>query len=963
MKAVLRSWLDLRNSPNGLAPALIISLIAFFQIFDTQAFILAGPDIVRKFDLNIRTVVTITQFVGFVSIFAGLGLGWYGDRHRRLPIFVGATAVSGVAAMTTAAAHSTLTLGTPRVVDDASNIGGETQGVSLMADYYPTEARGRAYAMVGALRSAGELLALPSAGFLITTFGLRTTFVVFGAPIVAMAVVALVWLREPVRGYFERKELGAGEEVALKEDEPRSFGEAWRAAWAVRTLRRMFVSVMLTFAGLVAFRAYFGFFLFEKYGLNAGERGVVGTPAVAATLLGGFVAGALVDRFSVARPNRVVNVFATFLTISAVGLLFIAWAPALPVVILGACLFGFGLALLGPAFFAVFSQVVPANVRTQALQMTSLAVLPSLIFMTPISIGLQEQNGYPAVFLFSVPFLLLAALVSITAGPSFAVDRANASAQAMASEEWRRARASGKSKLLVSRAVDVSYGAVQVLFGVDFDVEEGEIIALLGTNGAGKSTLLRAISGSQEASGGAIVFDGRDITHMPPHEVTARGVVHMPGGRGVFPGLSVRENLALGGWLAEDADIEPGLAEVYEIFPVLAERGDTLAGALSGGEQQQLSLAQAFLSNPKLLLIDELSLGLAPTVVGQLLDAVREIHRRGVTVVVVEQSVNVALQLADRAIFMEKGEVRFFGLTADLLRRPDILRAVYVKGTAGVGARGPAQRKASDVATRPILEVEGLTKRYGGVTALDDLSLTVAESSVLGIIGPNGSGKTTLFDIVSGFLRPDAGRVHLQGVDVTTASPETRARRHLLRRFQDAALFPSLTVQENVLVALQSQLEVKSVVLSAVQAGRARRAERQIRLRADGLLELLQLGRYRDTFARDLSTGLRRIVDLACVLAASPEVLLLDEPSSGIAQAEAQALAPLLRRVRYETGCTLVIIEHDMALLSSVADELVALDRGAFVCRGAPAEVLEDERVVASYLGGSDDSFLTRAGR
>jgi branched-chain amino acid transport system ATP-binding protein len=129
------------------------------------------------------------------------------------------------------------------------------------------------------------------------------------------------------------------------------------------------------------------------------------------------------------------------------------------------------------------------------------------------------------------------------------------------------------------------------------------------------------------------------------------------------------------------------------------------------------------------------------------------------------------------------------------------------------------------------------------------------------------------------------------------------------------------------------------------------------------LLELLQLGRYRDAFARDLSTGLRRIVDLACVLAARPDVLLLDEPSSGIAQAEAQALAPLLRRVRYETRCTLVIIEHDMALLTAVADELVALDRGAFVVRGTPAQVLEDDRVVASYLGGADEAALLGAKR
>ena len=262
-----------------------------------------------------------------------------------------------------------------------------------------------------------------------------------------------------------------------------------------------------------------------------------------------------------------------------------------------------------------------------------------------------------------------------------------------------------------------------------------------------------------------------------------------------------------------------------------------------------------------------------------------------------------------------------------------------------------------------MLRAADVTFGYDDKPVVSGVSLDVAADGFVGIIGPNGSGKTTLFDVVSGFAPADEGTVRLRGVDITDVSAEARAARHLLRRFQDAALFPSLTVQENVLVALQSQLEVRSVVLSAVQAGRARRAERVIRTRADNLLELLQLGRYRDVFARDLSTGLRRIVDLACVLAASPDVLLLDEPSSGIAQAEAQELAPLLRRVRYETGCTLVIIEHDMQLLSSVADEFVALDRGALVCRGTPSEVLEDERVIESYLGGASDPVTSGAGR
>jgi branched-chain amino acid transport system ATP-binding protein len=198
--------------------------------------------------------------------------------------------------------------------------------------------------------------------------------------------------------------------------------------------------------------------------------------------------------------------------------------------------------------------------------------------------------------------------------------------------------------------------------------------------------------------------------------------------------------------------------------------------------------------------------------------------------------------------------------------------------------------------------------------------------------------------------------VHLEGVDVTGLRPDERAMKGLVRRFQDARLFGSLTVFETLLVALEERMEVRSLALHALQFPQARRAERRLRARADRLVDLLDLGSYRDKFVKELSTGLRRIVDLACVLAAEPKVLLLDEPSSGIAQAEAEGLAPLLRRVRFETGCSILIIEHDMPLISSVSDELIAMETGKILLRGTPDEVLNDERVVQSYLGTTEEA-------
>src|SRR5258708_4078956 len=309
---------------------------------------------------------------------------------------------------------------------------------------------------------------------------------------------------------------------------------------------------------------------------------------------------------------------------------------------------------------------------------------------------------------------------------------------------------------------------------------------------------------------------------------------------------------------------------------------------------------------------------------------------------------------------MEKGEVRFAGPTEELLRRPDVVRAVYVTGSAslggGVSSTPPPAQRHRGVASQParvVLEVSHLSKRFGGVRALDDVSLSLEEGQVLGIVGPNGSGKTTLFDVISGFQPADGGSIVFDGHDVTALSPHERAQRKLIRRFQDARLFGALTVFEALLVALDQRMEVRNAALATLRLPAARRAERRTRQQADRLIELLGLEASRDKFIRELSTGQRRIVDLAFVLAAEPKVLLLDDPSSGVAQAEGQGFGPLLMRVRRETGCSILLIEHDIRLITAVADELVALIQGSVARRGPAADVLGDERVVAAFLGGS----------
>jgi ABC-type branched-subunit amino acid transport system ATPase component/ABC-type branched-subunit amino acid transport system permease subunit len=524
--------------------------------------------------------------------------------------------------------------------------------------------------------------------------------------------------------------------------------------------------------------------------------------------------------------------------------------------------------------------------------------------------------------------------------------------------------------LLLIRGVDAGYGKTQVLFGVDMHVERGEMVALLGTNGAGKSTLLSVISGLLEPSSGTVEFDGKNIEGKAPQETLAAGVVFMPGGKGVFPTLTVEENFRLAGWhYQKDKEfLDAMYAQCFEYFPVLEERWDQKAGNLSGGEQQMLTLSQALIAKPKLLMIDELSLGLAPLIVEQLLGIVRTIHANGTTVVLVEQSVNVAITLAQRAIFMEKGEVRFDGPTQDLLERPDILRAVFLQGADagrahvdGASSKLPAKPrkafieecKACGHTHGEVLSVTEVGVSFGGVRAVDGVSLAVRESEVVGIIGPNGSGKTTLFDLMSGFVTPTEGRVNLQEEDVTAWTPDARAEAGLGRSFQDARLFPSMTVRQTISVAMERHLEVRDPFAAAVVSPAVRIAERRLGLEVDDLIELMHLQAFADKFVGELSTGTRRVVDIACSLAHRPAVLLLDEPSSGIAQREAEALAPLLLNIRDQTNAALIVIEHDMPLIRSVSDRLVALELGQVVAQGDPDKVIRDPRVVEGYLGGT----------
>jgi branched-chain amino acid transport system ATP-binding protein len=230
-------------------------------------------------------------------------------------------------------------------------------------------------------------------------------------------------------------------------------------------------------------------------------------------------------------------------------------------------------------------------------------------------------------------------------------------------------------KVLEINNLEVRYGGIRALKGVSLSVEEGKIAVLLGANGAGKTTLLKTVSGLLKPHSGSVSLWGQDIRSVPPYKITAMGVSHVPEGRGVFAGLSIRENLQMGTYLAPAKEIPERIEQALTLFPRLRERYSQLAGSLSGGEQQMLALARAIVARPKLLLLDEPSLGLAPIIAQEIFRTIRNVHKAGISILVVEQNAKLALQVADYAFVLKTGELETHGTASEMSKNQSISKA------------------------------------------------------------------------------------------------------------------------------------------------------------------------------------------------------------------------------------------------------------------------------------------------
>ncbi|MFE9749251.1 ABC transporter ATP-binding protein [Saccharothrix saharensis] len=232
--------------------------------------------------------------------------------------------------------------------------------------------------------------------------------------------------------------------------------------------------------------------------------------------------------------------------------------------------------------------------------------------------------------------------------------------------------------LLELKDIHVHYGKIAAIKGISLQVEDGEIVSLIGANGAGKTTTLKTISGLRPLTSGQVLFNGEDISKMPGHKRVMAGIGQSPEGRGVFPGMTVQENLLMGAYTRRDA-LDADLAEVYELFPRLAERKNQFGGTMSGGEQQMIAIGRALMTKPKVLLLDEPSMGLAPMLIAQIFEIIKEINKRGTTVLLVEQNAQQALKLSDRAYVLETGRVVKSAPGPELLDDPQV-RAAYLGG-------------------------------------------------------------------------------------------------------------------------------------------------------------------------------------------------------------------------------------------------------------------------------------------
>ena len=673
----------------GYGIAIVLLLFTIFEEFDRVALQVLGPDIQDSLDISDTVLLGLQSFGGVVLVLATIPFAWLADRRARVRVISAATGTWLAFVALTGVVVNAFQMGVARA---GSGFGASARipiGPSLVADQYPLGVRTRIFALEALGRPIGQVLGPLFAGGVVLAAGddagdWRLVFLALTIP----AGLSILWslrLPEPVRG---RQEQEAVLGVQLNDnvaEPPVRLSAAFQRLKKVRTFYYLVVGIGVLGFALIAVPGAFNLLLEDTYGFSAVKRGWIGAITWSGALIGIPIAGRIGERLIRRDPPLALRMmgicilgYGLFVTI---GMRFENAAVMIAFVAIGQAFQGAAFTQVGPAI----SAIIPYQMRSQAFAMVGVYIFLMGGFFGGLLAGaLSDAHGERTALTVIVPPAALLGGLLIIYGTRYMradIARTVAELREMQEERTRLASNPGDVPVLQVRNVDVSYGNLQVLFDVNFEVRRGEVLALLGTNGAGKSTILRAIAGLAMPDRGVIRMNGQTITLVDPQYRASMGLVQIPGGEAVFSSMSVAENLAIWSRQIEDSSRrKERLALVYETFPILDQRRDQRAGSLSGGQQQMLALGKAVMLDPKLLCIDELSLGLAPVVVQDLLVVVENLKRQGITMIIVEQSVNVALSIADRAVFMERGQVRFEGPAQELLERGDLLRAVFLSG-------------------------------------------------------------------------------------------------------------------------------------------------------------------------------------------------------------------------------------------------------------------------------------------
>ena len=651
-----------------------------------------GPDIQDTFGLSDAGLGALV-FASSASTFVlGVPVALWGDRGQRVRTATFCLLVWVLAVPFMAAAPSPWLFALFAVIAGFGRAAPNSVHLSYLSDAYPVEARARVLALHRAHEPLGRTVGAAAMGGIAAlaggAAGWRWALLVGLAALPVVPVLARV--REPAKGAHEQRHVldASGVRDGQEDDAqpPRILlGTAVQRLLRIRSLYFQLIAMAVLGFAAVGIPLLGSLYLERQWDLGPGQRGLVYAITGGALFLGIPVAGLVGDRLYRRGPQLLLYLAGA--SLAAFGVIYASslYLPSLPLVVAGFVLAEACLAPLGTAITQTVAATAPPALRSLAFALFGIFSLVFGGFVGGVVLG-AISDATSARFA-----LTQMGPITITGGLLLALGARHVRADMTLiieeildehQEQLRRRQGGGRHALQVHH-VDFAYGSQQVLFDVDLEVEEGEVCALLGTNGAGKSTLLRAVAGLEHPSRGTIRVFGSNTTYLEAEQIVAMGVSMLPGGRMTFPSLSVEENLRAGSFsMTNRQAVDDGVREALDAFPVLAARAQQPAGTLSGGEQQMLALARTMIQRPRLLLVDELTLGLAPKVVEELLDIVRTINARGTTVILVEQSANLALTLADHAVFLERGQIRFDGRTSDLLDRDDLLRPVFLAETS-----------------------------------------------------------------------------------------------------------------------------------------------------------------------------------------------------------------------------------------------------------------------------------------